>query len=85
MLLIFFSDYTFLINPAKFRLVKSFLDGELDFEFSFLADIAEKSFDKDMRIDLLLSETLALAATGNKISPQNIQYWYLLCQNNLLY
>ena len=60
----------------RLDLVEAFLDGKLDFEFSFLSGLEKNSFDKDMRIDLLLSETLALAATGNKISPQNIQYWF---------
>lgn len=60
----------------RLDLVEAFLDGKLDFEFSFLSGLEKNSFDKDMRIDLLLSETLALAATGNKISPQNIHYWF---------
>ena len=60
----------------RLDLVEAFLDGKLDFEFSFLSGLEKNSFDKEMRIDLLLSETLALAATGNKISPQNIHYWF---------
>ena len=60
----------------RFDLVEAFIEGKLDFEFSFLSGLEKNSFDKEMRFDLLLSETLALAATGNKISPQNIHYWF---------
>jgi len=57
-------------------LVESFLDGELDDEFSLLLGVEKNSLDKAMRFDLLLAETLSLAAKGNKIIPQNIDYWF---------
>ncbi len=33
-------------------------------------------FDKKSLIDLLLAETLILAAIDSKIVPQNIHYWF---------
>jgi len=61
---------------GRLDLVEYFLDGKLDKELSLLIGLKIDSFNKEIRFDLLLAESLALAAKGNKIIPQNIEYWF---------
>ena len=61
---------------GRFDLVNAYLNHELDVELSFLFGKDLNDFDKKSLIDLLLAETLILAAIDSKIVPQNIHYWF---------
>lgn len=72
---------------GRFDLVNAYLNHELDVELSFLFGKDLNDFDNKSLIDLLLAETLILAAIDSKIVPQNIHYWFdpifKLMQTNL--
>ena len=62
---------------GRFDLVNAYLNHELDVELSSLFGKEINNFDKNSYIDLLLAETLILAAIDSKIVPQNIQYFHI--------
>jgi hypothetical protein len=61
---------------GRFDLVIAFMNGEFDNELSSMVDIKDNLDDQHLYFDLLLAETLILAAIDSKIAPQNIEYWF---------
>jgi hypothetical protein len=61
---------------GRLDLLTAFLKGELDDEFSSIIGKNFNPIDQHRYTDLLLAETLILAAIDSKITPQNIEYWF---------
>jgi hypothetical protein len=61
---------------GRLDLLTAFLKGELDEEFSSIIGKNFNPKNQHSHTDLLLAETIILAAIDSKITPQNIEYWF---------